>query len=131
MKQGADDRRGRQAMQSVRTVRGVDLAAMRAACTRDGGRFVAADLSACKDRVSALRELGRALGLPEWFGANLDALYDALTDLEGPGWVIVVALPKVSEHFSRASRAELLAVLRDAADYHAITTRMPFRVLYS
>lgn len=131
MKQGADDRRGKELLQSVRSLRGVDLAALRAASARAGGRFVTADLRACKDRASALRELGRQLGLPEWFGANLDALYDALTDLEGPGWVIVVELPRVSEGFSRASRAELLAALRDAADYHASTTKMPFRVLHS
>lgn len=29
-------------------------------------------------------DLRRALGLPAWFGANLDALWDSLRDLSGP-----------------------------------------------
>ena len=29
-------------------------------------------------------DLGRALALPAWFGANLDALWDCLRDLTGP-----------------------------------------------
>jgi RNAse (barnase) inhibitor barstar len=131
MKQGGEQRAGKAPLQSVRSLRGVDPDSLRFASDRDGGRFVTANLRACTDRESALRDLGRLLGLPNWFGANLDALYDALTDLEGPGWVIVLELPKVSKHFDRSSRAALLAVMRDAADYHAAKTGMPFRVFYA
>lgn len=36
------------------------------------------------DREEAMDTLGAALALPEWWGRNLDALYDCLTDLGRP-----------------------------------------------
>lgn len=39
-----------------------------------------ADLGACRDLGAALRELGTACRFPGWYGANLDALHDCLTD---------------------------------------------------
>ena len=35
-------------------------------------------------REEAMERLGGALGLPEWWGRNLDALHDCLTDLGRP-----------------------------------------------
>jgi RNAse (barnase) inhibitor barstar len=35
------------------------------------------------------RSLAEAMGWPDYFGANLDALWDALTDLSGPTAVIL------------------------------------------
>lgn len=43
-------------------------------------RMLRADLSHCANITSALKELGRALNFPEWYGANFDALNDCLTD---------------------------------------------------
>lgn len=63
-------------------------------------------------REEAMETLGRALVLPEWWGRNLDALYDCLTDLDRPvrleleGWEALEEVP-----FGRV----LLRVLRDAA----------------
>ena len=63
-------------------------------------------------REEAMELLGRALCLPEWWGRNLDALYDCLTDLGRP-----VRL----EVFHRAEMegtdfgVRLLRVLEDAA----------------
>ncbi|MBD5084475.1 MAG: barstar family protein [Clostridiales bacterium] len=37
-----------------------------------------------RDREEAMELLGQALTLPEWWGRNLDALYDCLTDLGRP-----------------------------------------------
>lgn len=37
-----------------------------------------------ESRVDALEAIGEALGFPEWYGHNLDALWDCLTDLDGP-----------------------------------------------
>ena len=37
-----------------------------------------------RERQEAMELLGRALVLPEWWGRNLDALYDCLTDLGRP-----------------------------------------------
>lgn len=39
-----------------------------------------ADLAGCMALPQALATLGSALELPDWFGANLDALHDCLTD---------------------------------------------------
>lgn len=36
------------------------------------------------DRRTVLRGIGRALGFPSYYGANLDALWDCLTDLTEP-----------------------------------------------
>ena len=36
------------------------------------------------DRSGVLRGIGRALGFPGYYGANLDALWDCLTDLTEP-----------------------------------------------
>ena len=35
-------------------------------------------------REEAMEQLGRALALPEWWGRNLDALHDCLTQLGRP-----------------------------------------------
>jgi RNAse (barnase) inhibitor barstar len=49
------------------------------------------------DRRTVLRGIGRALGFPSYYGANLDALWDCLTDLTEPtalvwrGWPILAA----------------------------------------
>ncbi|MDE7172321.1 MAG: barstar family protein [Oscillospiraceae bacterium] len=66
-----------------------------------------------RDREEAMELLGQALALPEWWGRNLDALYDCLTDLGRP-----VRL----EVFHRETMVEmpfgrrLLRVLEDAAE---------------
>ncbi len=60
------------------------------------------------------RELAAAAGFPHWFGANLDALWDTLTDLTGPTALIL-------ERWTRLARAErrdwprVLAVLEERA----------------
>ena len=42
------------------------------------------DLSGVCDRNSLHDRLQESLTLPSWYGRNLDALYDALTDAPGP-----------------------------------------------
>ena len=37
-----------------------------------------------QNRKEAMELLGQALALPKWWGRNLDALYDCLTDLGRP-----------------------------------------------
>lgn len=39
------------------------------------------DGAALGDKISALDAIAEALSFPGWFGRNLDALYDCLTDL--------------------------------------------------
>lgn len=56
--------------------------AVAAALAGDGWRVaVLPELARSRDFYAALR---RALDLPDWTGANLDALWDVLTDLTDP-----------------------------------------------
>ena len=119
--------------QCVRTLRGLRSDQLRAWAKASGQRFVLADLSGCKDKPAAMRMLGHAFGLPGWFGANLDALYDSLTDDEtwpaGAGAVVVLdALPS-TESFGVEERDALLDVFRDVAEHYA-EAGIPFRVFY-
>ena len=50
------------------------------------------DLEGCSDKAGLLERVATALGFPEWFGGNWDALYDCLADLdwrETTGWLLV------------------------------------------
>lgn len=42
------------------------------------------DLSRCTTISGALKKVGKTLRFPTWYGANLDALFDCLTD---PDWL--------------------------------------------
>ena len=55
-----------------------DLAAVADAA---GLRSFAADLSGITSMDTALGTLGRSLAFPDWYGRNLDALMDCLTDM--------------------------------------------------
>ena len=55
------------------------------------------DLSGVDDRGSLHRRLEEALMLPSWYGSNLDALYDALTEVSVPMHVLFTAWEKLQE----------------------------------
>ena len=97
-----------------------------------GQRFVLADLSGCADPRSVLIALGRAFAFPAWYGANLDALYDCLTDLAEPGaagvLVVLDHLPS-TPRFDAEQRARLLDVFRDALEPFA-AAGVALRVYY-
>lgn len=63
-------------------------------------------------REEAMELLGRALALPEWWGRNLDALHDCLTELGRP-----VQLELCGREAMEASPfgQRLLRVLEDSA----------------
>ena len=65
-----------------------------------------------QNREEAMDFLGNALRLPEWWGRNLDALHDCLTDLDRP-----VRLELRGREQMEATRfgRTLLRVLRDSA----------------
>lgn len=95
-------------------------------------RFVHVTLNGIRERRSLLVAVGRALEFPSWFGANLDALYDSLTDLPerapAPGYVIV--LDGLSQGPETEDNAALLDVFRDAAEEFArqgLALRVYFR----
>lgn len=61
--------------------------------------------------------LARTLALPDWYGANLDALYDCMTEAM-PDTVLHLEHTEQAGAFGRA----VLRVLRDAAaENHALT----------
>lgn len=110
----------------------LDIDELRRWADAAGHRFVVADFSACVDRKAVLKELGRAFAFPDWYGANLDALYDCLTDLAEPGasgFIIVLDhLPRTAR-FDNDQRARLLEVFRDALEPFS-EVGVPLRVYY-
>lgn len=71
-----------------------------------------------QNRATAHAYLQAVLALPEYYGANLDALYDCLTEIEEPTEIMISA--KVSqEQYLGEYGVMLLAVLQDAANDNA------------
>jgi len=107
----------------------VSVSEVKAWAVAHGEQAAEIALEDCASQDAAMRVFARALHLPKWFGANLDALYDALTDLPGEaGWTLVVG-GLTHGRLPAATREALLEVLRDAVDDAAGRGR-PFRVLY-
>ena len=83
------------------------------------------------DLAAVLQALGRGLGFPEWYGANLDALNDCLTDFswnEAPGYVVILSgadtLHALGEPFAQINR------VLDNAIQEWRRQRIPFWVFY-
>jgi RNAse (barnase) inhibitor barstar len=105
--------------QTVRPLGGRDIDELRRWAAQAGHRFVLVECSDCVDKASVLKAIGRAFAFPEWYGANLDALYDCLTDLperRQPGWVVVLERLPGEPTFKVEDRDALLDVFRDAAE---------------
>ena len=69
------------------------------------------------DKVQLLKNLAAALGFPDWFGHNWDALEDCLTDLswrEAPAHVLLIENPKPGDDLG-----VLTDVLRSSAEFWA------------
>lgn len=71
------------------------------------------DLSDVSDRESLHARLQEALDFPLWYGGNLDALYDVLTDRSDPACILIIGWQELEAadpaYFERFRR-----VLRDA-----------------
>ena len=50
---------------------------------------VVLDLSAVESAEDLHREIARCLAFPAWYGGNLDALHDCLTDLSEPSELVL------------------------------------------
>ena len=74
-----------------------------------------------RDKDALLQAFARDLRLPEYFGANWDALADCLMDLEavsrGPGVVITVTGLETLAQQSPEDYEMLMGVLRDASTF--------------
>ena len=68
--------------------------------------------------IASLEEVhdrfAQALALPEWYGRNLDALFDCLTDLGEPVTVRLLHQETLEDRLGRRGRA-LVRLLRRAA----------------
>lgn len=70
-----------------------DLPGLRQAAEALNMAFFSVDLSRARNVPGFIRAFSRDLHFPEWFGGNLDALHDCLTDLSwhpAPGYVITL-----------------------------------------
>lgn len=66
---------------------------LRAAVLKDGFALIEVDLSVVHSKGELLAALAQAIGAPEWFGNNWDALADALGDLSwrpASGYVLLL-----------------------------------------
>lgn len=119
--------------QTVRSLGARDVDELRRWAARAGHHFVLVECSDCVDKTSVLQAIGRAFAFPQWYGANLDALYDCLTDLPeraGPGWVVVLERLPDEPTFNAGEKDALLDVFRDAAEDFA-ERQIGLRVFYS
>lgn len=79
-----------------------------------------ARLGDCGSIPQALRHLGKALAFPDWYGGNLDALYDCLCDPDwhpGIGQVVMLletAHLRLSDPKGFASLSDVLAAAAEA-----------------
>ena len=59
--------------------------------------------------------LAEAFDFPAWYGGNLDAMYDCLTDLPHGTKLTIRNFSALEEHLGRRYTAKLRRVLNDAA----------------
>ena len=76
---------------------------------------VVLDGKAMVDRVSAHSHLADRLNLPTWYGRNLDALYDVLTEIGEETEIILTEPAAVAEQMGKYGEA-LLAAMQEAAE---------------
>lgn len=79
------------------------------------------DFSSCKYLGEIYEVLRQELELPEWFGANLDALWDAVTGMMYTPAEITI-LPEVGRSELKPEVYEIIELLREAEEkYHEIS----------
>ena len=108
-----------------------DIPALRQAAEQLNQAYFQVDLRSAKNVPSFIKALKRDLDFPDWFGGNLDALHDCLTDFswhEAPGYVLLIRGAD-RLHADESAFAALNAVFADAADYWR-EDGVPFWVFY-
>lgn len=121
-------RSGPEPAPQARRVDAAGLAAFEQEARRVGCRLLHADLSGARDRAGVFEALARGLALPDYFGANLDALYDCLTDLEPAAGGIAIALAAMPA-LAQGELDALLSVFADAIeawDGRGVTLRVAY-----
>ena len=108
-----------------------DLPALRQAADELGQAFFSVDLTSAKNVPGFIKAFKRDLDFPDWFGGNLDALHDCLTDFSwrpAPGYVITLTGCEALSA-SPTGFAILNEVLASAVDSWQ-ARNIPFRVFY-
>ncbi|WP_153109679.1 barstar family protein [Propionivibrio limicola] len=108
-----------------------DLAALKEAANEQGFAFFEVDLQRATNVPGFIRALKRDLEFPDWFGGNLDALNDCLTDFSwhpASGYVITLS-GSATLSATPTSFATLNAVLACAVDEWR-ARNVPFLVFY-
>lgn len=108
-----------------------DLPVLRTAAAERDFAFFSVDLQRASNVPGFIRALKRDLAFPEWFGGNLDALNDCLTDFSwrpAPGYVIVLAGSDLLRA-TPTSFAALNEVLASAVDEWR-KRAIPFLIFY-
>lgn len=108
-----------------------DLAALRQAAGELGQAVFAVSLKDARNVPGFIRALRRDLDFPDWFGGNLDALHDCLTDLSwhpASGYIVTLDASEAlrANPTSFAIFNEVLASVGEAWQQRGI----PFRVFY-
>lgn len=108
-----------------------DLAALRQAADELNQAFFSVNLENARNVPGFIRAMSRDLGFPDWFGGNLDALHDCLTDLSWhPASGYIIALDGYGALRSNpTSFAMFNEVLASAAEAWQ-ARKVPFRVFY-
>ena len=108
-----------------------DLPALRQAADELEQAFFSVDLGSARNVPGFIKALKRDLDFPDWFGGNLDALHDCLTDFSwhpAPGYVILLdGLSSLSA--SPTSFAAFNQVLASAVEEWKLRD-IPFWVFY-
>ena len=108
-----------------------DLPALQAAAIELGQAFYLVDLSHARNVPGFIKAMRRDLQFPEWFGGNLDALNDCLTDFSwrpASGYVIALSGSEMLRA-TPTSLATLNEVLSCAVEEWK-RRDVPFRIFY-
>ncbi len=127
--------------QSVEAVKNFTADQLREAAASLGDRFFHVSFAGREPstggrvtlKTEVLQTIGRTLDFAGHYGANLDALHDALVDLgdaRDDGTVILLDRIPTGPGFDADARESLLETFRDAADTLADSDKR-FRVFYS
>ena len=122
--------------QAVLPLGAYDRNELQRAASRADQTLLHSNCDGTRDKKAVLTRLGEDLKLPDYYGRNLDALYDCLTDLQPnkeadrPGFVVILENLPESSGFDSGDRSRLLDVFRDAADFF-YEENTAFRVFYS
>ena len=122
--------------QAVLPLGAYDKSELERAALRADQILLRCDCSSAQSKAAVLSKIGQDLALPPYYGQNLDALYDCLTDLrpnrdvDDPGFVVFLENLPDGGRFAQPDRSALLDVFRDSADYF-YDENTNFRVFYS